>query len=47
MRTLEAEAAQRGFRGVTLAAQLHAMPFYEHLGYERTGVRLTKVLEAG
>ena len=37
MRALEAEATQRGFRGVTLAAQLHAMPFYEHLGYAAHG----------
>lgn len=33
MRALEAEGRLRGFAGITLAAQLHAIPFYEHLGY--------------
>lgn len=33
MRALEAEARTRGFAGITLAAQLHAIPFYERLGY--------------
>jgi predicted GNAT family N-acyltransferase len=37
MRALEAEAAARGFAGITLAAQLHAIPFYEHLGYAARG----------
>lgn len=33
MAALQDEARARGFRGVTLAAQLHAVPFYEVLGY--------------
>lgn len=33
MRALEAEARARGFAGITLAAQLHAVPFYLALGY--------------
>lgn len=33
MRALEAEARSRGFPGITLGAQLHAIPFYERLGY--------------
>ncbi|MSP22820.1 MAG: GNAT family N-acetyltransferase [Dehalococcoidia bacterium] len=37
MRALEAEARQRGFAGITLAAQLHAIPFYERLGYVSRG----------
>jgi predicted GNAT family N-acyltransferase len=37
MRALEAEARRRGFAGITLAAQLHAIPFYERLGYVARG----------
>lgn len=37
MRALEAEAQSRGFPGITLAAQLHAIPFYERLGYVARG----------
>lgn len=33
MRALHKEARTRGYEGVTLAAQLQAMPFYERLGY--------------
>ncbi len=33
MRALEGEARRCGFAGITLAAQLHAIPFYERLGY--------------
>ena len=35
--TLHDEARRRGFPGVTLAAQLHAVPFYERLGYTARG----------
>jgi len=44
MESLQAEARQRGYAGVTLAAQLHAMPFYERLGYIARG---PVFLEAG
>ena len=37
MSALHEEARARGFEGVTLAAQLHAMPFYERLGYVARG----------
>ena len=37
MRALEGEARQRGFAGITLAAQLQALPFYERLGYVARG----------
>ncbi len=37
MRTLEAEARSRGFGGITLGAQLHAITFYERLGYVAHG----------
>jgi predicted GNAT family N-acyltransferase len=37
MAALHEEALTRGFRGVTLAAQLHAVPFYEMLGYVAHG----------
>lgn len=37
MEVLQEEALRRGFDGVTLAAQLHAVPFYEHLGYRAHG----------
>jgi predicted GNAT family N-acyltransferase len=37
MRALEEEARRRGFPGVTLAAQLHAIPFYEAIGYVAHG----------
>jgi predicted GNAT family N-acyltransferase len=37
MRALEDEARRRGLGGVTLAAQLHAIPFYEALGYVARG----------
>lgn len=37
MAALHEAALARGFRGVTLAAQLHAIPFYEHLGYIARG----------
>lgn len=33
MEALQAEARERGFPGITLGAQLHAIPFYEGLGY--------------
>ena len=33
MRAIEAEAAARGFKGVVLGAQAHAIPFYLTLGY--------------
>src|SRR5262245_41006868 len=33
MAALHEAALERGFRGVTLAAQLHAVSFYEGLGY--------------
>lgn len=37
MRALHNEARARDARAVTLAAQLHAMPFYERLGYVAHG----------
>lgn len=37
MRALEAEARSRGFPGITLGAQLHAIPFYERLSYVARG----------
>jgi predicted GNAT family N-acyltransferase len=37
MAAVQAEAAARGFAGVTLAAQLQALPFYERLGYVARG----------
>ena len=44
MRFLEAEARRRGFPGVVLHAQLHAVPFYEALGFQARG---PVFLEAG
>ncbi|HWO94520.1 MAG TPA: GNAT family N-acetyltransferase [Dehalococcoidia bacterium] len=44
MHALQDEARRRGFRGITLAAQLHAIPFYERLGY---GPRGDVFLDAG
>ena len=37
MLTLHNEATTRGYAGVTLGAQLHAIPFYEQLGYVVSG----------
>ena len=37
MTALEAEARARGSPGITLGAQLHAIPFYERLGYIARG----------
>ncbi|MEZ4502801.1 MAG: GNAT family N-acetyltransferase [Dehalococcoidia bacterium] len=37
MEALQDEARARGYRGITLAAQLHAIPFYERLGYTARG----------
>ncbi|MPZ97789.1 MAG: GNAT family N-acetyltransferase [Dehalococcoidia bacterium] len=37
MEALHEEARRRGIEGITLAAQLHALPFYEHLGYVAHG----------
>lgn len=37
MRALQDEARRRGFAGITLSAQLHAIPFYERLGYVSRG----------
>ena len=37
MRALQDEARALGFLGVTLAAQMHAVPFYEGLGYVARG----------
>ena len=34
---LHEEARRRGFRGITLASQLQAIPFYERLGYRARG----------
>lgn len=48
MRALEAEARTRGFAGITLAAQLHAVPFYLALGYVLAeGDRGAVFLDAG
>jgi predicted GNAT family N-acyltransferase len=44
MLALQAAAAQRGFAGITLAAQLQAIGFYERLGYV---VRGDVFLDAG
>jgi predicted GNAT family N-acyltransferase len=44
MRYLEDEARRRGFPGIILHAQLHAVPFYEALGYVADG---PVFLEAG
>ena len=33
MLALQAEARRREYPGITLASQLHAIPFYERLGY--------------
>ncbi|PKN82221.1 MAG: hypothetical protein CVU47_03900 [Chloroflexi bacterium HGW-Chloroflexi-9] len=44
MRALQDEARRRGFAGITLSAQLHAIPFYERLGYV---VRGPVYLDAG
>ena len=37
MEALQAEARERGIAGITLGAQLHAIPFYERLGYVARG----------
>ena len=37
MLALQDDARARGFAGVTLGAQLHAIPFYERLGYIARG----------
>ena len=37
MLALQAEARRRGYPGITLASQLHAIPFYERLGYVAYG----------
>ena len=37
MEALQAEARRRGLSGITLAAQTHAIPFYERLGYVARG----------
>lgn len=37
MQALHAEARTRDFPGITLAAQLHAIPFYVRLGYTVRG----------
>ncbi len=37
MEALHAEARRRGERGITLSAQIHAIPFYERLGYVARG----------
>lgn len=37
MQALQDEARRRRFAGVTLAAQLQALPFYEQLGYAARG----------
>jgi predicted GNAT family N-acyltransferase len=41
VRALEAEAARLGLRGVYLEAQVHAIGFYERLGYTAYGPRFT------
>jgi predicted GNAT family N-acyltransferase len=37
MLALQREALRRGYPGVTIAAQLQAVPFYERLGYRAYG----------
>jgi predicted GNAT family N-acyltransferase len=37
MMALQREAQRRGYSGVTVAAQLQAVPFYERLGYRTYG----------
>jgi len=37
MEVLQYEARRRGYAGIALAAQLHAIPFYERLGYVARG----------
>jgi predicted GNAT family N-acyltransferase len=37
MLALHEEARRRGYRGITVAAQLHAIAFYESLGYVARG----------
>lgn len=37
MLALQEEARRRGYPGITLAAQLQAIPFYERLGYVARG----------
>ena len=37
MLTLQKEAERRGYSGVTVAAQVQAIPFYERLGYRAYG----------
>jgi predicted GNAT family N-acyltransferase len=37
MEALHDLARQQGFRAITLAAQLHAIGFYERLGYAARG----------
>ena len=37
MLTLQEEAERRGYPGITVAAQLRAIPFYERLGYRARG----------
>jgi len=37
MHSLHEESRARGERGNTLSAQLHAIPFYERLGYTARG----------
>lgn len=37
MEALHKEAQRRGYPGITLGAQLHAIPFYERLGYTARG----------
>ena len=37
MLTLQEEAERRGYPGITVAAQLRAIPFYECLGYRARG----------
>ena len=37
MLALQREAQRRGYSGITVAAQLQAIPFYERLGYRAYG----------
>jgi predicted GNAT family N-acyltransferase len=37
MQLLQGIAYDKGFEGITLASQLHAIPFYERLGYVARG----------